>query len=71
LSIRLIDIEPIAIPTEKITRNRLATSLLHPSTFLASGGNCTNRIAPTAQKKLIAEIARNTRGWRVVEWTRR
>ena len=61
LSSALTEIEPSATPTEKITRNRLATSLLAKSTFLASGGNWMNSTAPIVQKKLIAMIARNTR----------
>ena len=55
--IDLLETEPIAIPIENITRNRLATSLLESSTFFASGRNCTNSTAPTVQKKLIATIA--------------
>ena len=54
--------EPIAMPIENITRNRLATSLLAISTFLASGGNWMNSTAPMVQKKLIARIAYQT--WR-------
>ena len=37
----LTDTEPIATPTEKITRNRLATSLPAWSTFFTSGGKIT------------------------------
>ncbi len=50
--------DPIATPTEKITRNRLATSLLAEMTFLASGGNWMKSTAPIVQKKLIARIAK-------------
>lgn len=50
LSRAFTDIEPIATPTEKITRNRLATSLLASRTFFASGGNCTNSTVPMVRK---------------------
>jgi hypothetical protein len=53
----LIATEPSATPIEKTTRNRLATSLLAISTFLASGGNWMNSTAPMVQKKLIARMA--------------
>src|SRR5690606_29748280 len=42
----LMATEPVATPMEKITRNRLATSLLANSTFLARGGNWMNSTAP-------------------------
>ena len=56
----LIDMEPTATPTEKIRRNRVATTGLADKTSLASGGNSINRMAPIAQKKLMAMIAKNT-----------
>ena len=60
-SSRLIATEPMAMPIEKIARNRLATFLLALNTFFTSGGNWMNITAPMPQKKLISRIARNTR----------
>ena len=58
--------DPIATPMEKTTRNRLATSGLAMMVFFASGGNWMNSTAPIVQKKLIAQIARNSRGMCIV-----
>ena len=57
-SSRLIAIDPIAMPIEKIAKNRLATDLSAVRTFFTSGGNWMNSTDPTAQKKLIDMIAR-------------
>ena len=55
LSRRLISTDPIAIPTEKMAMNRLATCSLAPSTFFTSGGKMMISTAPMVQKKLIDE----------------
>ena len=52
--VALIDTDPIAIPPENATSITDATCLSANSTFLASGMNCTERIAAIVQKKLIA-----------------
>ena len=62
--------EPIAIPTEKMPMNRLATCSLAPSTFFTSGGKMMISTAPMVQKKLIDRIARNSRGMCKVALTR-
>ena len=51
----------MAMPIEKMARNRLATGLSAVSTFFTSGGNWMKRMEPTAQNRLIAMIARNSR----------
>ena len=50
------------MPIEKMARNRLATCSSAPSTFFTSGGKMMISTAPIVQKKLIARIARNSRG---------
>ena len=70
LSSQLIATDPIAIPTEKMAMNRLATCSFAPSTFFTSGGKMMISTAPIVQKKLMARIARNSRGMCIVSLTR-
>ena len=65
-SSRLIATEPVATPIEKIASISVAICWSAPSTFLTSGANCEARIAPCIQKKLIATMARNSRGMCIV-----
>ena len=63
--------DPIATPIEKTPRTRLATLAPAVSTFFTSGGKMTTSTEPIVQKKLIAQIARNSRGmWSVPEISR-
>ena len=58
----LITTEPIATPTENTAITKLATRSSAVSTFFTSGGKTMISTAPIVQKKLIATIARNSRG---------
>src|SRR3546814_5616642 len=55
-------IDPIAMPTEKIAMTRLATRSSAVRMFFTSGGKMMISTAPIVQKKLIAQIDRNSRG---------
>jgi len=68
---RLMRIDPIAIPIEKMAMKRLATCSFAPSTFFTSGGKMMISTAPMVQKKLIEQIARNSRGMCIVALTSR
>ena len=54
--------DPTAMPIERVAVNRLATSCVVVSTSFTSGGKMMMSTAPIVQKKLIAQIARNSRG---------
>src|SRR3546814_10141136 len=59
-SIVLMTIDPIAMPTEKIAMTRLATRSSAVRMFFTSGGKMMISTAPIVQKKLIAQIDRNS-----------
>ena len=61
-SSRLMITEPIATPTEKIASTTLAVAASAVSTFFTKGGKITISTEPIVQKKLIAQMARNSRG---------
>ncbi len=62
----LIATDPIATPMEKSAMTKVETVSSAVSTFLTSGGNTMMSTAPIDQKKLIAQIAMNSRGMCIV-----
>src|SRR4051794_21260051 len=71
LSSALIATEPIAIPIENSAVSVLYTRGSAASAFLIRGGNRTISTVPIIQKKLIARMARNSRGMCIVALTSR
>src|SRR3954465_14775280 len=71
LSRALMATEPIAMPIENMAVSVLYTRGSALSAFLIRGGNSTISTVPIIQKKLIARMARNSRGMCIVALTSR